>query len=131
MKKNILSWSIICLIVTAGCKSNPTSAKDEKVADKVVNPNVRNVGNENYTVDIPISWSTKTEESGGYKLLEIKSPITSNDSSNVYINILTESMHGNSIDDYREATIKNIVENMPGTIMLDKGDIAAGDLRGK
>ena len=131
MKKAFLFAATSFLLLVTSCKTE-TKTKDkspDEILNEVSKLKTINVGNDNYIVNIPTDWTTKDTTLNGVSFYFLLAPKTDND-FNTNMNILNESMQGESFDDYKKKSIETMKKQMPSLKFLDNGDIEASNING-
>jgi hypothetical protein len=109
----------------SACKSKNRKAMDE-IAERIPEPVNMNVGKENYTIDVPEGWTTAYSTYSGVNYYTMGAPKTEDD-PNTNINVITESLHNLSLDDYREKAIEGLTNAIPSANILQRGYITTTD----
>jgi len=78
--------------------------------------------NYNYTVEVPQEWTIRDTTLSGIKLRFLLSPQSLN-ADHPMGNILIASMEGRNIDEFTTRNMNYLRLNMPGTTILDRGNI--------
>jgi hypothetical protein len=112
-------------MIISACKSKNRQAMDE-IAARMPEPTNMNVGKENYTIDVPEGWTTAHTTYSGINYYMMGAPKTEDD-PNTNINVITESLHNLSLDDYREKAIESLKQAIPDANILQRGDIETTD----
>ena len=129
MNKTTLIIFALILCISA-CKSKNKSAADEIMDKLPANKENLNVGDENYTLDVPTNWTTKHTTYRGVNYYFLMAPHVPGD-FNTNVNVVTENMHEDDLPTYETNTVATMLRVMPTAKITDKGgDIEANGIKG-
>lgn len=130
---------ILLIIATGICfsacqqKSKKTSGNFEKDIKELAakNPGI-NAGDGSFTIDAAEGWTRQDTVISGVRLVFLKAPVEG--SSDIFmenINVVTEQAKGYSLDNYFEANVTRIKEQMPGFVKINSGNVTVNGVEGQ
>lgn len=119
---------ILLLTLTTACTTKSKPKTIEEIAANLPTANM-NAGKLNYTVKIPDGWTTEHVTRHNVDYYYLYAPRTTDD-PNTNINIVTEHMQGLELPVYKAKAIDAIKRVIPGTVILEEGDVKAKGLKG-
>lgn len=112
---------VTCIILLSSCK-NQTSKEtqvnpgESKQTVKPAEPNF------NYTVEPPQNWTLYDTVIQGLKIRFVYPPASLSE-DNPMVNIIITHMEGRNIDDFTFRNMDYLKGNLPGTVLLERGNI--------
>lgn len=125
-----LQQLLFLLILFSACKGRADSkdAIEEIIANAPAATHM-NTGKDPYKLDVPEGWTTEHRSAYGIDYYFLFAPKTKED-PNTNINVLTESIQGLTLTEYRRKSIESIKRAVPDAEILNQGNIQANGIDG-
>jgi hypothetical protein len=118
MNQSLLFTCILLLLFVSSGKSQYKNADEIQAGRSLLK--YKTVGKGNYRINVPVGWTAEYTPAGGINLWAPKAK----DDANTNINVLTDSMYGLKVWDYREKLIDNLKRTSGGVVtIMQRGDI--------
>lgn len=130
MKKAVLLIAPLMILLAISCKNEPEKPKTtEELLDIASKAPGINAGTENYTISLPDQWTSKDTVINDIKFHFIFPPAEEG-AFRVNVNIINEAMSGLSLEQYKQATIKNMTSLMQDFNLKEQGNFSTSDEKG-
>lgn len=128
MRISCLSLFLLIILISCNNKSKYRKAADE-IAANAPAPTNMNSGKDQYSLYIPVGWTTEHRLVYGVNYYFLSAPKTPDD-PNTNINVASEYMQNLSLEEYRQKTIESIQKAIPSATILAQGDFTSEYLKG-
>jgi len=118
---------ILFLFLFSSCQSQTTKQQVDKVSNRVAGYSEPNY---NYVIEVPKEWTIRDTIMNGLKIRFLLSPQSLNVDHPIG-NVIISSMEGRHIDEFTTRNMEYLKSNLPGTIILERGNIESSACKGQ
>ncbi|MBS1664315.1 MAG: DcrB-related protein [Bacteroidetes bacterium] len=129
MNKYVIGFLAGLLLFTA-CKDQSKKPSVEEVLKQAGSTPGVNAGTGNFDIEAPAGWSKIDTSFSNLKATLLMAPDTSR-TFRANVNVVTESMHGSSMDKYFDDNVTALSSYMPQFSLVGKGEKEVAGLKSK
>lgn len=129
MTGRLFSILIVFIFVFSSCQSQTTTEQRVDTASSALVA-IDHEPNYNYVIEAPQEWAIRDTIMNGIKIRFLLSPQSLN-ADHPMGNIIISSMEGRNIADFTTRNMDYLKSNLPGTIILERGNIESSTYNGQ